>query len=226
MLKKQIKIKFKKDGNQVKLVVKPTNYKVDQQLRMAHAVAYRKSIQMGVATKAAMLELMRQENIWGQKEEDKLTELLVQAALLEEVLKQVMGNFEKEKETAISLTKVRTQIYELIAIKTAPIEFTAEEIARGVEIDTYIALSTFHEDTNKLYFKDVEEFTSRRNDDDVAKIYEVVLNEMSKDDLELIAKLPEHQWLLKNKFIDDNGNVVARDTVDMLKAEEKLSPTE
>jgi hypothetical protein len=211
MLQKPLKIKFQKDKKQVKVIVMPSNYEMEMELKTDYAVAYRKLIKQGVATKPAMLELMREEELWGEKEENKLTNLIVEAGLLEAALEKLVESKEdttkEERKIVIKLSTVRGEIYELVRIKTEPLEYCAESIARDIQIDTYIALATKDEATLRPYFANKKQFLLGRDDADAQKIYNAVIEELCRDDIELIQKLPEHKWMVDNKIMDKAGNI-------------------
>lgn len=217
MLKKQLKISFQKDKQKLKIYVSPPTYKVEQELKSSYAVAYRKAIALGVATRSAMLELMRNEKVWGDIEEEKLLGKTLEAASAEADLKISIEqpNKDIQKAAALKLVSIRSDLYDLIQIKSLPLEHTAEAIAEDVRLDKYLSLCTFTED-GKHYFKDHEDFLNRRNDEDVVKIYNEVLTELSQSNIELIRKLPENKWLIENGLIDSDGNVKEKELINIL----------
>ncbi len=218
MLKKQVKVQFQKDNKKLKVVVIPTTYKIDKELTVAYAVAYRKAIEMGVATRSSMLELLKKEKIWGDAEEEHLLQKGIETAALEARLKMVMATEDKDaqKMSALRLVSARSSLYELIQIKSGPLEHTAESIAEDVKIDKLISLSTINEDTGAPYFINHDDFLIRRADEDVLKIYMGVVEELSKDNLELLRKLPENDWLITNGLMDKKGKVNEKELVEAL----------
>lgn len=206
MLKKQLTVKFQKDKRKHVVNIMPPDYKSESAMRIEYAKAYRSAIQQGVATRPSMLELMREEGIWTEKQEDELTSLTIQAALIEGVLRE-QTEFEEQKKVVLELTNVRNKIYELVNLKTLPLEHTAEQIAEGVKLDYYLATCTY-DDNGVRYFKSHKDFLERRHDTDVQKINDSVIEELSKDNVELLRQLPEHKWLINNKFMDKKGNIL------------------
>ena len=232
MLTKTLKVRFQKDKKKVVVNVVPPDYKSEQEMRVAYAKSYRQAIQQGVATRPSMLELMRIEKIWSETQENELTELTIHAALLEAALNE-QEEQAKQKDLVLELTKVRSKIYELVSIKTLPLEHTAEQLAEDVRMDFYIATCTFDENGCR-YFRSHEDFLKRRHEADAEKIYQSVVEELSKDNIEMLRQLPEHQWLISNKFMDRDGHLLSQemeeameaagvspsaDTMDMLKKE-------
>jgi len=225
MLKKPLKIRFQKDKKQVKVIVMPSSYEMEMELKTDYAVAYRKLIKQGVATKPAMLELMKEEELWGDKEEGKLTNLIVEAGLLEAALEKLIESNEdttnKERKIVVKLATVRGEIYELVRIKTEPLEYCAESIARDIQIDSYIALATMNEETLRPYFPSKKQFLVARSDVDAEKIYDAVIEELCKEDVDLIRKLPEHKWMVDNKLMDKSGNIKDKALLESLEAMSK-----
>lgn len=218
MLKRQLKVTVTKDDKKIKLVVMPSTYKTDQELKTAYAVAYKHSIGLGVATRSSMLELLKKEKIWSDEEEEKLLTKTIEAAALESSLTNAIkvGNVTDQKVAAMKLVNVRSQLYELIQIKSAPLEHTAEAIAEDVKIDKFISLSTFIEESGQPYFLNHEDFLKRRGDQDVTKIVNSVVEELSKDNIELLRKLPENEWLINNGVMDKNGNLKETELVTLI----------
>jgi len=214
MLKKHLKIQFQKDGQKIKVMVAPASYKVDQELKTAYAVAYRQAITLGVATRSSMLELLKKEKIWGDEEEEKLLQKSIETAAYEAGLGVAVksGSKQDQKLAALRLVAARSHLYELIKIKSTPLEHTAESIAEDVRIDKYISLSTFFED-GKPFFKNHEDFLNRRADADVSKIYNAVVEELSKDNFEILRKLPENAWLMSNGMMSEEGEVNEKELV-------------
>lgn len=206
MLKKALKVKFQKDKKKQTVHVMPPNYEAEQAMRIAYAKAYKQSIQQGVATRPSMLELMRKEGVWTDENEDELTSLTVNAALLEAALLEQEDRAE-QKKLVLELSKVRNKIYELVSIKTMPLEFTAEQMAEDVRLDYYISRCTYDENGTR-YFKSHDDFLARRHESDAEKIFSAVVDEMSKSNIDMLRQLPEHQWLIDNKFMDKEGNLL------------------
>lgn len=209
MLKKPLSVKFQKDKKKVTVTVMPPDYQVEQALRVAYAKAYRRAIQQGVATRPSMLALMRKEGVWGPEQEEELTGLSVEAAMYEAAL-EGQTDFVEQKKLVLQLSALRSKIYEMVAMKMMPLEHTAEQIAEDVRLDTYVALCTIDENGAK-YFKNVDDFLSRRHDKDAERIFGSVVGEMSKDNINMLRQLPEHEWLIENKFMDKEGNFLSQE---------------
>jgi len=222
MLKKQVKVTVQSGDTKTKLVVMPTTYKVEQELKTAYAVAYKNSIALGVATRASMLELLRKEEIWSDAEEEKLLTKSIEAAALEASLSNAIKNKDltAQKTIAMKLVTARSKLYELIQIKSIPLEHTAEAIAEDVKIDKFISISTFTEE-GKPYFSNHEDFLKRRSEPDVLKLINSVIEELSKDNIELLRKLPENDWLINNGIMDKNGNLKDTELVNLMVPEDK-----
>lgn len=223
MLKKDLRVKFQKDGKVIKLVVLKESYGVSQQLRTEYAVAFRRAITMGVATRASMSELLKREDVWTEADEQKLITDTIKASLLEQLLHDSVegGNDDGAKNAAIELVGLRGEIYELVQIKYLPLEHTAESIAEDVKLDAYITLCTVTDKGHK-YFKDHKDFLARREDRDVMKIYNTVVEELSKDNIEIMRKLPENKWLMDHNIIDKDGSAISDEVEKLLFADNDI----
>lgn len=211
MLSKPLKVRFKHNKQPVKLVIMPPSYEVEQQLKTVYAVAYRKCIKQGVATRPSMMKLMEEEGLWDSEREGELTSLTVELGILETALGRAVEegwDEDKQRELTIKLAGARSKVYELISIKTLPLEYTAEEIANDVQMDNFVALCTYVDDETctKRYFANHDELVRRRQDVDVQKIFAALEEELNRDSVNLLMDLPEHKWLVKNKYMDKDGN--------------------
>jgi hypothetical protein len=224
MLKKDLKVNFKYKKQPIKVVVRPETYKVSQVLKTEYAVAFRRAIQVGVATRASMAELLKKEGIWSEVDEEKLLQRTIEISMLEVQLDQAQaeGLDDVAKQIAFKAVNLRSKIYELVQIKHLPMEHTAEAIAEDVRLDNFVTMCTFHADTGKPYFKDHNDFLARREDADAEKIYAAVIEELSRDNIDLLRKLPENKWLLDNKLIDKNGSAITDEVVKLLETEQEL----
>ena len=220
MLNKALKVKFQKNKKKVTVSVAPANYKIEQEMRVEYAKQYRAAMKMGVSTRPSMLELMRKEKIWTSEQEEELTELTIHAALLEAALVEQTEehNIERQKELVMELTRIRAKVYELVSIKTLPLEHTCEQLAEDSQLDYYVASCTVDENGAK-YFRNVDDFRQRRKESDSEAIFTAVLQELSKDNVELLRQLPEHQWLMSNDYMDKNGNLLQKELEEGLLAE-------
>ena len=218
MLKKDLKINFKHNKQPVKLVVKAEDYKTAQILKTEFAVAFRQAISMGVATRASMTELLRKEEVWTNEDENNLLQKTIEISILENELQRYVdeGAETMAREVAFKMLALRSEVYQLIQIKHLPLEHTAEVIAEDVKIDNYITLCTYDTKTGKRYFADHNDFLKRRGDVDVIKVYEAVIQELSKDNIDLLRNLPENRWLVDHKLIDKEGNPMTDEIAAML----------
>lgn len=218
MLKKDLKINFKHNKKPVKLVVKAEDYKTAQILKTEFAVAFRKAISMGVATRASMTELLKREDVWTQEDDNNLLQKTIEVSILEGELAKHIENGSKNmaREVAFKLLATRAEIYELIQIKHLPLEHTAEVIAEDVKLDNYITLCTFDTNTGKRYFVDHNDFLKRREDKDVIKVYEAVVQALSKDNVDMLRNLPENRWLVDENLIDKDGNPMTEELANVL----------
>lgn len=207
MLSKLLHVKIKEGDTNLKVVIKPENYEVHRNLKILYAQQYRELIKRGVATRSAMLDLLKQEGMWREEEENKFNNLLVEAALLESLLENIPETDNvKQKETVIKLAKIRNAMLELIQIKTEPMEYVAETIADDIIKENYLVFSTFYEDGRK-YFGSYEDFKNRREEDNVKKIVATFNDELSKLNTKQLLDLPENKWLMKNGYMDKEGQV-------------------
>jgi hypothetical protein len=227
MLDKPLKIRFKHNKKPVKLVVMPASYEIEQRLKTVYAVAYRKCIKQGVATRPAMIKLMEEEGLWDGDREQELTNLSIELGLLEAALSGTNENEvdeQREREVAIRLAATRSKVYELVSIKTLPLEHTAEAIADDVQVDNYIALCTFIDDDtcSQTYFRDHADLMRRRNDVDVQKIFAAMEEEMNRESLSMLMELPEHKWLVARKYMDKQGNFLNPDVEEKIVEESEV----
>jgi len=220
MLDKDLTIKFQKDGKKLKVTVRPASYKVTQSLKTEYAIAFRRSLTMGVATRASMAELVKEQGIWTEKNEAELTKSILNISLLEDRLKKAIEdeNQDEQRKTALEIVSRRSNLYELVQIKSLPLAHTAESIAEDVQIDTYVALCTYNEDGSK-YFKDPNDFVMRRDDRDAKKIYEAVIEKLSESNVDALRNLPENKWLMDNDLIDKDGNAATDEVAKLLEVD-------
>lgn len=206
MLKKILKLKVKLNGVSVPIVIKPETYTVSQKLRVVYAQTYKDLISRGVPTRSSMLDLIKKEGMWGAKEEEKFNELIVQISLLEALLSNLKNDKVKERETVVKLTKLRNELFEIIQIKSDPLDMVAEVIAEEIKVENFLVESTFFDD-GKPYFKSYEDFKERRYNEDVEKILNAFHQAINIHNTKVMLELPENKWMMENGVMTKHGVV-------------------
>lgn len=206
MLTKQIKIKLKEVDKSIFVYIRPETYEVIRNMRIVYAQTYKELLDMKVATKSSMLDILRSEGIWTEQHENELTNLSLQLALVESSLEKSKTK-DEEKEAIIKLSKLRRSMIDLINIKTEPLAFVAESIAESITQEKYLIESTFYED-GKRYFKDYNDFKTRRYEDNVQKIIDKFYEVLSEPSAKMYLDFPENQWLIKNGLASKDGEIL------------------
>lgn len=211
MLKRILKFKVEQpDGTKVSVCIRPTSYEVEQKLKILYARTYKNLVGDGVATKSAMLDLVKKEGLWTEKDEERLNELVIQLSVLETLLENTTDVAE-QRSVVVKLVKLRNELLELVQVKSEPMEFTAETIAEDFKMENYLVESTFFEETGARYFKDYNDFKMRRYDKDIEKIYTTFIQAVNVVSTKTLMNLPENKWLQTQGKMDKKGIITDDD---------------
>jgi hypothetical protein len=219
-LKEVIKVKIKdEDGNEVEtvLAVKPPSAQIKQQARLIHAKAYREAVEAGAMLREQLETQLRKSDLWDdqrQAEFDKLRTAILDG---EKKLAKKGIKLKEARQLAIDISKHRIDLQDLLSQRNRIDVNTADAIADQAQFNFFVAACTVYNDgkwENKPFFTKDGEHVSvdsyiDQSTDEVGLLAATKLGEMMYgSEKEMLAKLPENQFLTKYKFVDSDFHLV------------------
>jgi hypothetical protein len=219
-LKEVIKVKINdEDGNEVEtaLAIKPPSAQVKQQARLIHAKAYREAVEAGAMLREQLDTQLRKSDLWDdqrQAEFDKLRTAILEG---ERKLAKKGIKLKEARQIAIDISKHRNDLQDLLSQRNRIDVNTADAIADQAQFNFFVAACTVYNDgkrENKPFFTKDGEHPSidayiDQSTEEVGISAATKLGEMMYgSEKEMLAKLPENQFLTKYKFVDGDFHLI------------------
>ncbi len=216
MQKSIVKTKTK-DGEDVVLAVLMPSAQVKQQGRRIHAKEFREAVQGGAMMREELDNVLRRSNLWDDQRQAEFDR--IRKHILDGELKLVKKGIKlsEAKKVAIEISKHRLELQELLSQRNRIDSNTADAIAEQAQFNYYVAACTVYDDgrwEGKPYFTSDGEHPSldayvEHSSEEAAIAAATKLSEMIYGtDKDMIKKLPENQFLLRFKFVDEDLHLI------------------
>lgn len=209
------------DDKDVNLAVLRPTQKVQTKAQQVSNKAFREAVESGAILRAKINAIAREQNLWDETKQKRFEEL--HARLLENERKLAMGGKagltkNQAKKLALEMRGDRWELRQLTLERNQLDIHSAESQAENAKFNYFVSACTVYDETGDPYYTSYEDYMSREND--------VVGNEAALHLGKMIhgleenweAKLPENEFLVKYKFVndklhlvDEHGNLVNAD---------------
>lgn len=195
------------DKELVLAIVRPTQpqYRAAQ---MYYNKVFAELLDANTLMRAKLNEYMRRQGIWSDDKEKQYVQLFDRINSNELKLKKGGFKLSDAKNVALEVRELRTKVRDLVAQRSATDSNTAEAQAENARFNYLVAQCLVYEDTGKPYYRDVEDYLERMDEEaafEGAKRLSSILYEI---DPNFEAGLPENKFLKQYGFIDDKLRLV------------------
>ena len=201
MNEKEFKVKI--EDKEVAFLVRSPSFKNQREAQKVYNTAFTDAIKSNAVVRAKMDDVLREQGIWDDEKEENLVELQNEIIKAERVLAKGGISLNKAKNIAIDMKNTRDKIRELLLDKNSLDSNSAEGQADNTRFNYLVTVCTVYKDTEKPYFKDMDEYLEKNTDPVAIKGAQVLANMLYglKDDYE--QDLAENKFLKKYKFVDE-----------------------
>ena len=198
------------DGTKQTIVVrKPTN-RVNTDAQRIAAKVWTDCLRDGIMTKKELNVIMKANGMWEKEQEDIVQTLQDLEKELYLGKKGSKMKVSRAKEIAFEMRIKRVELRNLLAEKIELEGNTAESLSDNAKFDYLVANCTFYEDGKNVY-NSLEEYNNK-SEDPVAFTAAATLAElMYALDKNYEEKLPENQFLIRAKLVDEDLSLVDKD---------------
>jgi len=204
------------DGNEkVLFIKKPTHTELTDAQLYASSV-FNKAKNAGACLRSKLTEYLKEQGLWTDKDQTKVEELKFRVETNLKILqtgKHIDGGKVKLTEgrkLAIETRRDRLTLNLLLAKQREHDVYTVEGQAENARFDYLVAVCVLDEEGEKI-FKDINDYYDKQEE-----VYAVeAANQLASmsfnmdDDWE--KKLPENQFLIKYKLVDENLRYINKD---------------
>ncbi len=190
-------------------VVKPT-VEIQMGAQKYYNKIFCEALQSGALFKQSLLSYMKKQNLWDddkQKENDKLQQIIIDG---EKTLSRGNISLKEAKQIAVSMRVARVELRSLVQGFTELYPNTAEGQADTAKFNYLVAACIVDNTTGKRHFATVEDYLSKP-DDMIAITGLIKFSELYYGLNNTDKELPENQFLLKYKFVNNDLQFINKD---------------
>lgn len=203
-------------GETVKLAVQRPNQELLQKAKLIWNKRFTDELRGGTLLREEIDKVMKERNLFTKDQLDELIRLQKEVAEKEKKLADGGIKESEGRKLAIELIDDRAAVRSLLSVRDSLDAYTAQSQADNDQFNFLVSECTVYNDSGNKYFSNVEDYTSRPPDDEIAMN---AAREMAKFmygvDEDVQKKLPEFKFLIEHKFVndklqlvDDDGNLV------------------
>lgn len=209
MNEKEFSVKI--EDKDVKFLVRSPSFKNQREAQKVYNTAFTDAIKSNAVVRAKMDDVLREQGIWDDEKEEKLVELQNEIIKAERVLAKGGISLNKAKNVALDMKKTRDKIRELLLDKNSLDANSAEGQADNTRFNYLVTVCTVYKDTEKPYFKDMDDYLEKSTDPVAIKGAQTLANMLYglSDDYE--QDLSENKFLKKYKFVDEKLRLINKE---------------
>jgi len=204
-----------KDDETIKLAVLPPTEKQLQDAEAKRINTISRLIKTGgkdLLSRVELEEFLRDNNIWSDKDEEKVQNLNEEIDELLSKLKKGGISVKEGRDICIYITEKRIEMLRTIAKRqsydNATIESQAEQ--KRDEYLTYVC--TVKEDDSELYWDSFDEFLEDAGSEAYNGAVKRAMDYLAGEDETFEKRLPENRWLKKYGYLNDQLQYIDRKT--------------
>lgn len=199
------------DGQSKDFLVRSPSVQDQKEANKIYNQEFSDAIKAKAVVRAKIDDLLKEQGLWDDSKQIKLGEL--QSQLLDSERKLAKGGIplSEARSLALGMKKTRDDIRELVAVKTALDNHTAEGQADNARFNYLVSACTVYKDTNNRYFINLEDYLNKSSDEVAIKAAQNLANMMYGLDNDYEANLPENKFLKQFKFVDDKLRLINKE---------------
>lgn len=191
------------DGEEKTFMVRSPSLADQREAQKAYNTAFTDAIKSNSVVRAKMDDVLEEQGLWNKDKQVKYETL--QQELLEGERKLAKGGFalSDAKKLALKMKNLRTEIRDLISVRTSLDNHSAEGQADNARFNYLVSVCVVYKDTEKPYFKDLADYMDRIGDPVALVGAQKLANMIYGLDNNFEKNLPENKFLLKYKFVNE-----------------------
>lgn len=180
-----------------------------EQARMTYNSTFRKALEAGALLKAKLDSFMRSQNLWDDEKQKKVTEILAVIYSGEKKLAEGNIKLSDAKKIALGVKKARDDWRDLISERLELEAKTADGQAQNQEFNHLVSLCTVYNDEGNRYYPSLSVYLN--DDSEVGTKAAIALSRLLYNSEETDKDLPENQFLLKYKLVDEKFRLINKE---------------
>lgn len=198
------------DGKKMTIVVvRPVADEISKsQLHSARVVA--EAIKSGAIARSKLNIYMREQGLWDDEKQKRVEAL--NALINDGELALRKGGIKKSeaRKIALELRAYRMERNLMLFTRTQLDEYTVEGLAENAKFDYLVAACTKNEEGDRV-FEDLSAYKNKQDEPYAAAAAGALSSIIYGTDPDWEKKLPENQFLINQKFVDDKLRLINKD---------------
>lgn len=196
------------DGNEKVVIVKKPNHKQLNDAHMYSSKIFNQAKNAGACLRDKLDEFMREQGIWTKGDDDKLNEIITSFNDNLEIVntgKNKDGSkvkLSEARKAAIEVRRNRLAMNLILAKKREHDAYTIEGQAENAKFDYLVSVCVVDEN-DKLIFSNLDDYYEKQEEPYAIEAATKLSNLTYNLDPDWEKKLPENEFLLKYKLVDD-----------------------
>lgn len=199
------------NGEKVELYIQKPRYEDINGAQMQKALTLQEGLKNNLYLKKEMDNILRSRGVWDDELQARLDEMHIE--LREKLAKLDGGDMKlsEARQLAIEISDLRNSIVLISSARRDFAELTADGRAEQAELDYLVASCTvYNSDRKRKYFKDYQDYLSRKSDEDaytIAQRFAEIMYDQIFDE----KRLPETQFLMEYGFVNEDLRFIDAD---------------
>jgi hypothetical protein len=211
----QLEVKSKDgEGKEVVVFVKrPTSDQLTQAQMYSNKV-FREALESGAILRVKLDDYMESQGLWDEEQQKKLKELDTKIdSNLKKLRNGKAGKLTKlsqARKLALDIRKDRMERLLLLSKKRELDEYTVEAQAENARFNKLVTLCVYN-DEDEYVFSDLTDYNNKKDEPYAVEAASKLATILYQLDEDWQKKLPENEFLLKHKFVDDKLRLINKD---------------
>lgn len=199
------------DDKEVELAVINPSVAVMREAQIEYNKVFAILLKSGGILRETLQSYMVAQNLWNEEKDKQYDDIVKKMAENQHKINKGGIKLSEGKQIALENRKLRGEMLDLLSTKTSLSKNTVEGQAEDFKFDYLVSRCLVYNDTGKPIFKDVEDY-KEHGEETYAILGAAKFATMFYGyDLNFEKNLPENQFLLKYKFIDENLRLINKD---------------
>lgn len=195
------------DGHEMKILIKKPQGPVLNEAQRIGAKVWTDCIKDGIMTKQELGILMKEKQIWGDKQEKIQSRLNQEIAELEKRLFINGGKKLKKSEAkkiAIEMRVKRNELRRLISEKLSLEQNTAESISDNAKFDFMVSKCTYDESGNRPIYNSIQDYNDNSDSPTAFAAASALAELIYSLDKDFESNLPENKFLITQHLVNED----------------------
>jgi hypothetical protein len=199
------------EDKEVEFIVRTPSLQDQREASKVYNQSFSDAIKAKAIVRAKIDEILKEQGLWDDSKQGDFDRLQKEILERERVLAKGGISLNKAKNIALEIKKLRSEIRELISVKTSLDNNTAEGQADNARFNYLVSVCTVYKDNNQPYFRNMEDYLDRSADIVALKGAQTLANMLYGLDNDYEYNLPENKFLKEYKFVDDKLRLINSD---------------